>query len=80
MRRCYYAYISPTFAGPVCVVRAQRAPDGRKGVWPPRGHPTLAPLEFADEAAAVQWLGPKGHPQRRAQRAPEVKRGYVEVE
>jgi predicted DNA-binding WGR domain protein len=60
--RCfYYAFVGPTFCGPICVVRIH----GRLGVW----QRTLPPLVFADEAAAVKWLA------RQYRR--KLRRGYV---
>jgi predicted DNA-binding WGR domain protein len=61
VRRFYYAFVGPTFCGPVCVVRIH----GRLGVW----QRTLSPLVFSDEAAAAKWLD--------RQRRRKLRRGYV---
>lgn len=63
VRRFYYAFVGPTFCGPICVIRIH----GRLGVW----QRTLPPLVFPDEAAAVRWL------QRLYRR--KLLRGYLEV-
>jgi predicted DNA-binding WGR domain protein len=63
VRRFYYAFVGPTFCGPVCVVRIH----GRLGVW----QRTLPPLVFPDEAEAAKWLD--------RQRRRKLRRGYVEV-
>jgi predicted DNA-binding WGR domain protein len=61
VRRFYYAFVGPTFCGPVCVVRIH----GRLGGW----QRTLPPLVFADEAAAVKWL--------ERQYCRKLRRGYI---
>jgi predicted DNA-binding WGR domain protein len=61
VRRFYYAFVGPTFCGPVCVIRIH----GRRGVW----QRTLPPLVFADEAAAMKWMA------RQYRR--KLRRGYL---
>jgi predicted DNA-binding WGR domain protein len=61
MRRFYYAFVAPTFCGPICVVRIH----GRLGGW----RRVLPPLVFVDEAAAVTWL------ERQRQR--KLRKGYT---
>ena len=61
VRRFYFAFVGPTFCGPICVVRIHV----RLGAW----RRMLPPLVFADEEAAMTWLD--------RLRRRKLRRGYV---
>jgi predicted DNA-binding WGR domain protein len=63
VRRFYYAFVGPTFCGPVCVVRIH----GRLGGW----RRVLPPLSFNNEEEAAKWL--------ERQRLRKLRKGYVDT-